>query len=69
MSVSPEVGTVRAELKVQSCIAHCHAFVRELAQQLLQRAAIGIFEAELASDLPSPDLAGIGADEGDDGLG
>ena len=45
------------------------AFVRQLSQQLLQRDTVGIFEAELAGDLASPDLAGIGADEGDDGLG
>ena len=44
------------------------AFVRELAQQLLQRGAVGVLEAELARDLTRADLAGVGANEGDDGV-
>src|SRR5579883_954204 len=44
------------------------AIVGELAQQALELGAIGVFQPELAGDLLGPELAGIVADEGDNGL-
>src|SRR6202012_5924767 len=44
------------------------ACVGEFAQETLELGAVGIFEAEFARDLLGADLAGIGADEGDDGV-
>ena len=44
------------------------AVVGEFAQDSLQLDAVGILQAELARDLAGADLAGIRADEGDDGV-
>ena len=44
------------------------AVVDQFAQQLFQRDAIGVLQPELAGDLADADLAGMGADERDDGV-
>src|SRR5205085_1849778 len=44
------------------------AFVGEFAQNALQLGAVGILQPELARDFAGADLAGMGADEGEDGV-
>ena len=44
------------------------AVVGEFAQDLLQRDAVGVLQAELARDFAGADVAGIRANEGDDGV-
>src|ERR1700751_3617537 len=44
------------------------AVLGELAQKAFQLGAGGILQAELAGDFPGADLAGILADEGDNGV-
>src|SRR6266700_972378 len=44
------------------------AAVGQLAQDALQLGAVGVPQAELARDLLGPDLSGIRANEGDDGV-
>ena len=44
------------------------ARVGEFAQDAFQLDAVGVLEAEFACDLAGPDLSGLGANEGDDGV-
>ena len=67
MSASSVAGSCALSVTFLPCFLIV-PLIGKLAQDALQLGAVGILQAELARDLLGADFAGIGADEGDDGV-